>query len=186
MRYTCLFVIVALAACRTAPGKTGNEKRAAIRHMRDDALAELYRREPKLKPKVEGALGYAVFSNFGAKFILVGSGQGYGILVENSAWKGTNETFMRMAEVNVGFGLGVKHYRAIFVFTRASVMRRFKESGWAFEGAAGAGAAVDGTGVDASLGASAEGMWIFILTKTGVELQATVGGTKYWKDDALN
>ena len=26
----------------------------------------------------------------------------------------------------------------------------------------------------------------FILTKTAVELQATVGGTKYWKDDALN
>ena len=183
MRYTCLFVIVALAACRTAPGKTGNEKRAAIRHMRDDALAELYRREPKLKPKVEGALGYAVFSNFGAKFILVGSGQGYGILVENPSGK---ETFMRVAEVNVGFGLGVKHFRAIFVFTKAGVMRRFKESGWAFEAAAGAGAAVDGTGVDASLGASAEGMWIFILTKTGVELQATVGGTKYWQDDALN
>ena len=44
----------------------------------------------------------------------------------------------------------------------------------------------EGEGADAGAAASAQGMSIYVLTKTGVELQATVGGTKYWKDEDLN
>ena len=183
MRYACLLSIVALAACKTASGSNVDEKRASTRQMRDEALKELFQREPSVKAKLEGAPGYATFSNFGAKIFLAGTGNGYGMLVDNKTGK---ETFMRMAEVNVGLGLGVKDFRAVFVFTDAGVMKKFAESGWDFGGDAGAGAKKEGEGADASAAASAQGMWIYVLTKTGVELQATVGGTKYSKDDELN
>ncbi|MFI5402752.1 MAG: hypothetical protein ACHQ1G_07440 [Planctomycetota bacterium] len=183
MRYACLLSIVALAACKTASGGDAAEKRASTREMRDEALKELYSKDSKLKAKLEGAPGYAVFSNFGAKIFLAGTGNGFGMLVDNKSGK---ETFMRMAELNVGLGLGIKDFRAVFIFTDAAVMKKFAESGWDFGGDAGAGAKKDGEGGDASAAASAQGMWIYILTKTGVELQATVGGTKYSKDDELN
>jgi lipid-binding SYLF domain-containing protein len=183
MRYACLLCLVALAACKTAGGSTAAEKRASTRQMRDDALKMLYQRDGSVKAKLEKAAGYAAFSNFGAKILLAGTGNGYGMIVDNKTGK---ETFMRMAELNVGLGLGVKDFRAIFVFTDAAVMKKFAESGWDFGGDAGAGAKKEGEGGDAAAAASAQGMWIYVLTETGVELQATVGGTKYWKDEELN
>ena len=183
MRYALLLCIVALAACKSAGGDTAIEKRTSTRQMRDDALRDLYQRDPSAKAKVESAPGYAAFSNFGAKILLAGTGNGYGMLVEN---KTNKETFMRMAELNVGLGLGVKDFRAVFVFHDAAVMKKFAESGWDFGGDAGAGAKKEGEGADAGAAASAQGMSIYVLTKTGVELQATVGGTKYWKDEDLN
>ena len=183
MRYACLLSIVALAACKSASGDNAAEQRVSTRQMRDETLKELYKMDSSVKAKLEAAPGYATFSNFGAKILLAGTGNGYGMLVDN---KNGKETFMRMAELNVGLGLGVKDFRAVFIFTDPAVMKKFAESGWDFGGDAGAGAKKEGEGADAAAAASAQGMWIYVLTKTGVELQATVGGTKYWKDDELN
>ena len=65
-------------------------------------------------------------------------------------------------------------------------MHQFAESGWDFGADAGAGAKKGDEGGEASAGASVQGMKIYLLTDTGVEVQATVGGTKYYKDDELN
>ncbi len=182
MRYACLLSIVVLAACKSAGGETAAEKRVSTRQMRDETLEELYQKDASVKAKLEAAPGYAVFSNFGAKILLAGTGNGFGMLVEN---KTGDETFMRMAELNVGLGLEVKDFRAVFVFSDPAVMKKLATAA-GFGGAAGAGAKKEGERADAAAAASAQGMWIYVLTKTGVELQATVGGTKYWKDDEVN
>ncbi|MHC4939394.1 MAG: lipid-binding SYLF domain-containing protein [Planctomycetota bacterium] len=183
MKLLWVLPLAMLAACQTAEGDTAAEKRASIRTMRDQTLADLYKEEPSAKGAIENAPGYAVFSNFGMKIFVFGSGNGYGMLVNKKAAK---DVFMRMAEVNVGVGLGGKKFRAVFVFIDEATMNQFAESGWDFGADAGAGAKKGDEGGEASAGASVQGMKIYLLTDTGVEVQATVGGTKYYKDDELN
>jgi len=88
--------------------------------------------------------------------------------------------------LSTGFGLGAKKFRAVFVFTDEETMDKFGSSGWDFGADAGAGAKSDDEGGEASAAASVQGMKIYLITDTGVELQATVGGTKYYPYDDLN
>jgi lipid-binding SYLF domain-containing protein len=94
---------------------------------------------------------------------------------------------MKMTTVGAGPGLGVKDYRVIFVFKSAATLRKFTESGWDFGGEADAAAKTkkEGGAAGASGSATSE-MSIYTITKKGVALQATLGGTKFSKDDDLN
>ena len=92
-----------------------------------------------------------------------------------------------MGELGIGIGLGVKDFRAIFIFHDKATMNRFIESGWQVGGHADAAAVADDKGVGAVGGeVLIDNITIYQLTKTGLALQATVKGTKYWKDDELN
>ena len=67
------------------------------------------------------------------------------------------------------------------------VMRKFIDSGWEF--GAGADAAAQGSEVGGAVGSAGtfnEGMTVYQLTEAGLVAQASVAGTKYWKDKELN
>ena len=183
MRTLLLIALLALTACQKPAGDTKDEKRTSIRTMRDETLVDLYKKRPSAKAKIEASVGYAVFSNFGMKIFVFGSGNGFGMLVDK---KGKKDTYMKMLELNTGLGLGGKKFRAVFAFTDAGTMSKFADSGWDFGADAGAGAKSGEDGAEASTAASAQGMEIYVITDTGVELQATIGGTKYSRDDELN
>ena len=63
---------VASGGLGTFPEKAKDE-RAEIRKMEADTLTRLYSLEPSAKGEVNGAAGYAVFSNFGMKILAVGA-----------------------------------------------------------------------------------------------------------------
>ena len=50
----------------------------------------------------------------------------------------------------------------------------------------GAAAKTGSQGGQVSAGASAQGIEIYQFTDRGLELAATVAGTKYWQDEELN
>ncbi|MCK7506100.1 MAG: hypothetical protein MZV70_19820 [Desulfobacterales bacterium] len=50
----------------------GSQRKADIRKMAKDTLTRLYKAQPSAKKAVEGAAGYAVFSNFGMKIFVAG------------------------------------------------------------------------------------------------------------------
>ena len=77
-------------------------------------------------PAVDGAAGYAVFSNLGIKILVAGSGNGKGIAVNS---KTKNETFMKMLELQAGLGIGVKKFSVIFVFDNEKAFNSFVNSG---------------------------------------------------------
>ena len=171
-------------SCVSPTGDTTEERREAVREMRDDLLDTLFLRDPDARAVVEGAAGYAAFTNASAHLLLVGGGSGYGVVVEN---ENGQETFMRMAQGNLGPGLGVKEFRVVFVFEDARTMDTFRLQGWEF------GASADATAQDSNSGSSAtaasstkEKIRIYQLTQQGIELAATLGSSKYWKDDSLN
>lgn len=180
---TLLLIVFSLilGAC-AAPGQTRDEQRQHIQQTEREVLNELYRLKPDLRTDVKQAPGYAVFSNVNVNLLLASASTGYGVAVGNSG----ERTYMKMGEVGVGLGLGVKDFRALFVFDSPEVMNRFVEHGWSFGGHADAAAKAQDKGVAVGGEVVVDGMRVYQLTESGVALQATLKGTKYWKDRELN
>ena len=160
------------------------EKRAEILKTRAETLARLYKVHPAAKAQIEKAYGYAVFSNIGVNLILLSAAGGSGVAHDNRTGR---NTFMKMASGGIGLGLGVKDFRGIFVFSSEKAFTRFVNSGWE------AGAHADAVAKAGRKGGSAEGavtvapgVALYQLTENGLALEATIQGTKYFKDHALN
>jgi len=177
-------LVCALACVAHAADDKKEKQRKDIRKMAQDTLQSLYEADPKAKPAVEGAAGYAVFSNFGVKILVAGSGKGQGIVVNN---KSKNQTFMKMVELQAGLGMGVKKFRVIFVFSNEKALNSFVNSGWEFGGQSTAAAKTgDKGGSMAGAVSVADGVWMYQLTDKGLALEITAKSTKYYKDDDLN
>jgi lipid-binding SYLF domain-containing protein len=181
---------VVLACVLVAPllqaKDSADEQRAKIREMRDEVLGEFYKQKPELKARVKKAAGYAVFSNVGVNLVLASFAGGHGLVVEHGLVRDT-ETFMKMGSAGIGIGLGVKDFRALFIFADDEHLQEFVEKGWDFSGQADAAAKSDKKGAAAAgSGSALPGVEIYQLTKNGLALQATLQGTKYWKDKDLN
>ena len=70
---------------------------------------------------------------------------------------------------------------------RQEVMTRFLDEGWQAGAQADAAAKYDGEGDAAALAIDvAPGVYLYQMTDAGLALQATIQGTKYWKDDELS
>lgn len=147
-------------------------------------LQKLYKEKPEVKSKIAKAAGYATFSNIGVNVIFLSAGGGSGVVHNN---KTGGKTYMSMGTAGVGIGLGVKDFRAVFVFHDADAMTSFIEDGWDFSGQADAAAKSGEKGGEGSAaGTVVNGVEVFQMTENGLALQATLQGTKYWKNDDLN
>jgi len=181
-----LLVSVVLSVAPVYAKSDPEAQRKEIRVMRDAVLADLYKVNPDAKAKIKQAAGYAVFSNVGINLIFASFAGGHGIVVKEGLLSDT-ETFMKMGSAGIGIGLGVKDFRAVFVFSDKEKLAAFIEKGWDFSGQADAAAKSDDKGA-ALAGAKTvvPGVEVFQITKNGLALQATLQGTKYWKDKDLN
>lgn len=155
-----------------------------IQTMASKTLNRLYKEQPRALDAINGAAGYAVFSSGGVNVLFVSAAYGSGVAHNNTTGA---ETYMKMASGGVGLGLGVKDYRLVFVFHTVEAYKRFIEQGWDFSGQADA-AAKAGTDGDELSGAVnvMPGVSVYQLTESGLALQVTLQGTKYWKDADLN
>ena len=181
-----LLVGLSLTACQSKP-KTPEElasMKAEVREMATSTLDRLYTAQPKAKDIVAKSAGYAVFSNFGMKILVAGGGSGEGVAVNT---KTKAETFMRMAEIQAGLGMGVKKFSLVWVFDTQEALDNFTNKGWEFGGQASAAAkAGDQGGALQGAMSVGPGVWLYQLTDAGLALELTAKGTKYYKDDGLN
>ncbi len=163
---------------------TPAEQRSAISKESQTTLQMLYKAHPKSKGQINAAYGYATFSNFGVNLIFFSVEGGSG-LVHNK--KSGKNTYMNMASGGVGLGLGVKDFRAIFIFDNKKVLESFVNSGWEANAQADAVAKSDDKGGAFEGAVTVQpGIKLYKLTKNGLAIEATIQGTKYWKDDDLN
>jgi len=94
---------------------------------------------------------------------------------------------MKMALGGIGLGLGAKDYRQVLIFKTQRVLDKFVDSGWEFGGHADAAAKAGESGGELSgEGAIGSDIEAYSMTESGLAIQATVAGTKYWKDKNLN
>ncbi|MBL4582477.1 MAG: hypothetical protein JKY29_11710 [Gammaproteobacteria bacterium] len=176
-------LLLLLASC-TATGMTRgtpSERRQAIQEMRQEVLTELYSIKPDTRAQIESASGYAVFSNANINLIFASFGGGIGVVRSNGS-----DTYMRMGEVGIGIGAGVKDFRAVFVFHNNDALERFMDVGISVGGQADAAAKAGDLGGSVSGEAILDNVTVYQMTQSGLALQATIKGTRYWQDADLN
>jgi lipid-binding SYLF domain-containing protein len=172
-----------IVGCSTPKGGTVAERRAYVMKMHDEALAELTARDAFAKDKVARAAGYGVFSNIGTNLIFVSTEGGYGVVVDRATGK---RTFMRVAGGGVGIGLGAKDVRLVFVFRSRAASDAFASGKWTAGADADAAAKVDDQGGEASGTVKTGDVEVYTITRNGLALSATVGGTRFYPDRDLN
>ncbi len=161
-----------------------DKKREKILKTRQETLVELFEARPQAQAEIKDAEGYAVFSNVGVQVLLLGGGGGRGVVHDN---RSNIDTYMKMATASVGLGLGIKDFRAVFIFHDAEALDKFIDKGWDFSGEADAAARSSDKGGEIGEAASfRKKVSVYQFTKNGLALQASLHGTKYWKDKKLN
>jgi lipid-binding SYLF domain-containing protein len=180
-----LLVVAMMLALAAGCGKLNiGERQKIVADMETETLQRLYQEQPATRDKIRKAAGYGVFSNANVNLILVSAGGGYGVVVDNSTGR---RTHMKMALGGLGFGLGAKDYRQVLIFKSREALNKFVTSGWEFGGHADAAAKAGETGGELSAeGDIAGDIEAYAMTESGLALQATVTGTKYWKNNDLN
>ena len=125
-----------------------------------------------------------MFTNLGVNLVIMSVAGGSGVAHDN---KSGRDLYMKMLSGGVGLGLGVKDFRGVFVFRTAKAFRDFTEDGWEAGGHADAiaKAGKDGGALEGAISV-APGTELYQLTENGLALEATIQGTKYFKDDDLN
>src|SRR5262249_13685145 len=186
VRFTLAVAAVGLAlqACAVSPPASPPDHRAAIRQMASDTLAQLYQSYPGTQSKVQSAAGYAVFSDVGMKMFYGGAAHGGGIAVNNAT---KQSTFMKMIELQPGYGFGIENFRNVFLFDTANALSDFVNSGWEF-GANAMAAVQSGTQGGGAAGGIvvSPGVTMYQLTQEGAIAGVSITGAKYYKDDTLN
>lgn len=178
-----LLITLIFSGCATTiAGNTPEAKRRSIFAIKNEALRDLYNFRPEMRAKILAAPSYAVFSNANLSLLLVSAGVGHGVVNR----KGAKPIFMKMGEVGVGMGLGIKDFRAIFVFRDKVTLNKFIKEGWEFGAYADAAAKAGDTGAAIGDEILNDGITIYQLTENGLMIRISVNETKYWIDDDLN
>lgn len=190
MKHTAVFVVLAsvlLSTVGCGPSEkkyTLPERRQIIDNMANETLERLYIAKPVARQEVADAAGYAVFSNANVYVVFASAGGGYGVVIDKATGR---KTYMKMTSGGVGIGLGAKDYRLVVIFKNRQAVTEFVGSGWDLGGQADATAKSGTTGGGMGGDGTVNSNYIFYtLTDTGLALQATLTGTRYWVDDDLN
>jgi lipid-binding SYLF domain-containing protein len=164
--------------------KDPEKERQEILKMREEALASLYKEIPASEQEVNDAVGYAVFSNTGINILVVSTANGAGIAHNKSTGE---DIYMKMFSAGGGVGMGIKDFRGIFIFTTQEAFDGFVSEGWQAGAQADAAAKSEEEGEAVAMAIDVgPGIKLYQITEKGVALQATIQGTKYWKDEDLN
>ena len=117
------------------------------------------------------------------KIFVAGSGTGKGVAVSNKTKK---EVFMKMIELQGG--LGMESRSSIWSgLETPDKLDTFVSSGWEIGAQTSAAAKVgDKGGAFQGAMAVSPGVWLYQLTESGLALELTAKGTKYYKNDELN
>ncbi len=166
-----LFALLLVFAFALQAGAVSKKEKARneVKEMTEKVLARLYKVQPQAQKVIQDAAGYAVFSNFGMKILILGGGRGEGLAHNNRTGE---DIFMKMVEIQGGLGLDFKE----FVDTGVELGAQYSAS---------AKSGKEGAGLQGAL-TIRPGVWLYQLTDTGLALELTVKGTKYYRDNALN
>jgi len=177
-------ILVSLSGCMSPEGDTMVSKRQNAAQMRSENLAKLYEAHPQAKEQIQSAEGYGGFTNVGVKLVFLSAGNGWGIAHDNKTGR---DIHMKMVTAGVGIGLRIKDFRGVFVFTTRAPLLRFTEDGWDASAQADAAAKAGKKGGSfAGAFDVAPGIKLYQITENELALQATIQGTKYWRDADLN
>ena len=158
--------------------KTADEARLALDTMADTALVRLFNEQPSAKLLFDRAYGYAVFDS--RKFsLMLQTNQGAGVAINRGSGQ---HTYMKMLGAGLSAGLGGKFYQQVILFEDKARFDAFVTKGWEATSEVGAVAGKESAGLTAKYNG---GMAIYQIGETGLLLDASISGSKYWVDKDL-
>ena len=169
-----------LMTATTAFAASAAEQRKQIDELSAKTLEKLYEKYPHAQRIIENeCYAWATLSNTGVKLGLFGSSHGRGLAYNNQTGE---KVYLRMKELSAGLGLGAKEYNLIFLINTRDAWDNFIIGKTRF------GASAEASANDSVNGGSIEGagVWVFQMTTKGLALEATLKGTKIYKDKKLN
>jgi lipid-binding SYLF domain-containing protein len=174
---------VAASACMSPHGDTVEEKRGSVQEMRRIVLEKAYEEEPELKSKIMSAAGYAVFDTAVTKILIIGTGNGYGLIVDNTTGA---ETITENFGIAVGPGIELSHTYGIAILNTQAALDAALSGDWNFGGTALLGFKFGdfGGSLDTlDLGGGADNYRLF---QTGIGIHASLVWVDMDRDDELN
>ena len=161
-----MLAALALAGCASAPSDNARiaDARASIVHFID--------RDPGLQPWVDNAFGYAVFPSVGKGGFWVGGSYGRGIVFERTNPVGRT----RIIQGTLGAQIGAQNFAQVIFFEDEVALRNFQRGNFEFSAQATAVVVKAGTAATTSYDG---GVAVFIMTKSGLMLEASIGGQKF-------
>jgi len=156
--------------------------RAQLDQTAEAALTKLVAEQPEAQPLLDAAAGYAVFDLRRVTVLGASGGGGRGVAVNTAT---DARTYMNAATAGVGLGVGFGGFssKLVILFETPDAFNRFVTEGLDATAQGGAHAGESGT---EQLARFQDGRAVFVLTKKGWRVTATLTGTKYWPDAELN
>ena len=143
-----------------------------LRAEADKAITALQNADSGLANYFSRAAGYAVFPSVDKAGLFLGAEHGNGIVYENG--KPVGEA--TLTEINVGAQAGSQTFYEVIFFETADALAHFKKSNFEMSAKVGAVAAAEGASLNAKY---RDGVMVFTLPRSGLMVQATVGGQKF-------
>jgi lipid-binding SYLF domain-containing protein len=161
-----VFAVVALSGCAAAP--SDNVRIAEARA----SLLRFVDRDPGLQAWVDNAYGYVVFPSVGKGGFWVGGSYGRGIVFERGEPIGRS----RIIQGTLGAQIGAQNFAQVVFFEDEVALRNFQRGNFEFSAQATAVLVTAGAAASTSYDG---GVAVFILTKSGLMVEASVGGQKF-------
>lgn len=146
------------------PGKAEQERKAA-----KETIAQFKKRDPSMKRFFDNAYGYAVYPTIGAGAFIVGGAHGTGLVYKKGKIIGRS----KLSQGSIGLQAGGQSYSEIVFFQDKAALDGLKDGQLKFAAQASAIAVTGGASANADYEG---GVAVFTMGKTGLMLQASIGG----------
>ena len=166
----CSVVLLAAGGCSVAPEKP--EDKIVLSAETEEAIAVMKAKDPSIQKFFDKSYGYTVLPKVFKGAFLVGGAYGKGQVYE----KGKMVGFCNMSQASLGFSFGGEFFREIIFFRDKEDLDAFRSEEYTFS------AQVTGVALTAGVATKADykaGMAVFIMTDTGLMVDASLGGQKF-------
>jgi lipid-binding SYLF domain-containing protein len=167
---SALILLVIISGCTTVPEQ--KESKVVLSAEVKEAIAAFKAKDPTIKTFFKDSYGYAVLPKIFKGALWVGGAHGKGEVYDKGKFVGYCST----SQATLGFSFGGEYFREIIFFRDKRDLDKFRTEEYTFS------AQVSGVAVTTGAAAKADykdGMAVFIMAKSGLMVDASLGGQKF-------
>lgn len=128
--FAVVFLLLSLVSVPRAVLGADEPGQDELDAMIDAAHSTLVEHHQEIAEKLENIPGYAVIAMSTTKIPGVGTGLGYGAVIDSRTDK---RSYIKVTQFEVGGGLGAQRFKAVILFEDPILLERTIKGGWHFE-----------------------------------------------------
>jgi lipid-binding SYLF domain-containing protein len=167
-RIPMIVAILATVATLTLDSRAADDLGAQARQ----TVANFVSTDPTLQSLLDNSSGYAVFPDVGKGGFIIGGARGKGVLFQKGVITGRTT----MTQASIGAQAGGQSFAQIIVFQNSEAVSNFKDGKFELSADVSAVAISQGAAKAAKF---TRGVAVFTQPKSGLMVQASVGGQKF-------